>query len=78
MGYYRDLYLAHFSNIYLSDLFLFTSNSEIANYADDNSPDAFKQDIELFITKLEEDSQCLIEWVNNNAFRANPDKLPLF
>ena len=25
-------------NIYLSDLFLFTSNSEIANYVDDNSP----------------------------------------
>ena len=60
-------------NIYLSDLFLFTSNSEIANYADDNSPYVFKQDIELVI-KLEEDSQYLIEWVNNNAFRANPDK----
>ena len=44
-------------NIYLSDLFLFTSNSEIANYADDNSPYVFKQDIESVITKLEEDSQ---------------------
>ena len=44
-------------NIYLSDLFLFTSNSEIANYADDNSPYVFKQDIESVITKLEEVSQ---------------------
>ena len=64
-------------NIYLSDLFLFTSNSEIANYADDNSPYAFKQDIESVIKKLEEDSQSLIEWVNNNALRANPDKFHL-
>ena len=64
-------------NIYLSDLFLFTSNSEIANYADDNSPYVFKQDIESVITKLEEDSQSLIEWANNNALWANPDKFHL-
>ena len=64
-------------NIYLSDLFLFTSNSEIANYADDDSPYVFKQDIESVITKLGEDSQSLIEWVNNNALRANPDKFHL-
>ena len=49
------------SNIYLSDRFIFTPNSEIANYADDNSPYVFKQDIESIITKLEEDSQSLIE-----------------
>ena len=61
----------------MSDLFLFTSNSEIANFADNNSPYVFKQDIESVITKLEEDSQSLIEWVNNNALRANPDKFHL-
>ena len=33
-------------NIYLSDLFLFTYDSDIANYADDNSPYACKKDIE--------------------------------
>ena len=32
-----------------------------------------RQNIESVITKLEEDSQSLIEWVNNNALRANPD-----
>ena len=64
-------------NIYLSDLFLFTSNSEIANYADDNSPCVVKQDIESVITKLEEDSQSLIEGVNNNALRTNTDKFHL-
>ena len=32
-------------NIYLSDLFVFTTDSEIVNYADDNSPYACKDDI---------------------------------
>ena len=64
-------------NILLSNLFLFTSNSEIANYADDNSRYVFKQDIESVITKLKEDSQSLIEWANNNALRDNPNKFHL-
>ena len=61
----------------MSHLLLFTSNSEIANYAEDNSPYAFKQDNESVITKLEEDSQPLIEWANNNALRYIPDKFHL-
>ena len=32
-------------NIYLSDLFPFTNESEITNYADDNSPYACKESI---------------------------------
>ena len=66
-----------FFNIYLSDLFLFTSDSEIANYADDNSPYACKNDTESVINQLEKDSQILIEWVTNNALKANPDKFHL-
>ena len=61
-------------NIYLSDLFLFTTDSEIVNYADDNSPYACKDDIGSVINQLEKDSQILIEWVTNNALKANPDK----
>ena len=64
-------------NIYLSDLFLFTSKSEVANYADDNSPYTCKRDMESVITQLEEDSQTLLEWVTNNALKANPDKFHL-
>ena len=64
-------------NIYLSDLFLFITNTDIANYADDNSPYACKGDIESVITKLENDSRTLIEWVSNNALKANPDKFHL-
>ena len=64
-------------NIYLSDLFLFTKDSNIANYADDNSPYACKSDVDSVITQLEEDSRTLLEWVSNNGLRANPDKFHL-
>ena len=64
-------------NIYLSDLFLFITDGDMANYADDNSPYAFKEDIESVIIKLENDSRILLEWVSNNALKANPDKFHL-
>ena len=64
-------------NIYLSDLFLFTGNSEIANYADDNSPYAGKKDMKEVTSQLEEDSKTLLNWVSNNMLKANPDKFHL-
>ena len=64
-------------NIYLNDLFFFTEGSDIANYADDNSPYACDKDIESVIIKLEEDSKTLLNWVNNNVLKANPDKFHL-
>ena len=48
-------------NIYLSDLFMFTKESDIANYADDNSPYACKKDIDSVISQLEADSKTLLE-----------------
>ena len=64
-------------NIYLSDLFLFAPKSTIANYADDNSPYACKNNIDLVINQLEEDSNLLLQWCSNNALKANPDKFHL-
>ena len=64
-------------NIYLSDLFLFNEDTDIANYADDNSPYACKSDMDSVIVQLEEDSKILLEWVSNNVLKANPDKFHL-
>ena len=44
------------SNIYLSDLFIFCKNSNIAYYADDNSPYSCSGDIELY-HNLESDTE---------------------
>ena len=60
-------------NIYLSDLFIFL-DSDIANYADDNTPYATCKDIESVIKRLESESIILFQWIGNNALKANPDK----
>ena len=64
-------------NIYLSDLFLFFESSNIANYADDNSPFACEVDNQSVLLQLETDSNTLLDWIKNNGFKANPDKFHL-
>ena len=64
-------------NIYLCDLFMFCENSDIANYADDNSPFCCEKSIESVILQLENDSKILLEWFSNNYLKANPDKFHL-
>ena len=64
-------------NIYLSDLFMFCENSNIVNYADDNSPFSCNADIESVLSKLTNDSKTLLEWFYNNSLKANPDKFHL-
>ena len=63
-----------FFNIYLSDIFLFTSGCVIANYADDNTPYCQGKNIEFVMSQLEKDTNLLITWVVYNSMRANPDK----
>ena len=60
-------------NIYLSDLFIFVSPN-IVNYADDNSPYATSKDTKSVINHLENEAKSLLQWLQNNAFKANPDK----
>ena len=64
-------------NIYLTDLFLFAAEANIANYADDNSPYACKPNTDLVITQLQEDSNKLLRWFSHNYLKANPDKFHL-
>ena len=61
--------------IYLSDLFLFFESADIANYADDNSPFACEVDNQSVSNCNNTDSNRLLDWVKNNGFKANPDKL---
>ena len=64
-------------NIYLADLFLFCNETNIANYADDNSPFSCCKDIESVINQLQNDSKTLLIWFDNNRLKANPDKFHL-
>ena len=64
-------------NIYLGDFFMFCKESDIANYADGNSPFSCNEDIEPVILKLENDPKILRTWISNNGLKANPDKFHL-
>ena len=61
-------------NVYLCDLFLFLKDTNIINYADDNTPFAIAQDNETVIKLIEYDSAILFQWLENNVVKANPDK----
>ena len=64
-------------NIYLSDLFISLSETNICSYADDNSPYACKANTDDVITQLQEDSNKLLQWFSHNSLKANPDKFHL-
>ena len=65
-------------NIFLSDLFLFFDDVDIANYADDNTPYIFKLDSNIIAKNLEKVSAKLLIWFTNNRMKANPDKYHFF
>ena len=65
-------------NIYINDQFLFFTNPNIANYADDNTPFACGSDIPTVLDKLQKDSTCLMKCLEENYLKGNPDKFHLF
>ena len=64
-------------NIYLLDLFFFMLSSDIANYADDNSPYSCEINTDAVVLQLENDAKLLLEWFTKNGLKANPDKFHL-
>ena len=54
-------------NIYVNDLFLIMYSTEIANYADDNTPYVVDDNIKNIITKLECGFCQLSKWFDNNC-----------
>jgi len=64
-------------NIYICDLFLFTEDMDIANYADDNTPYYCSDNTPSLIEMLEIAAAKLFEWFKNNNLKANADKCHL-
>ena len=61
-------------NIFLSDLFLFLNDVDIANYADDNTPYSCQKECKIVTNSLENSSVKLLTWFTINRMKANPDK----
>ena len=61
-------------SIFLCDLFVIMENTDIARYADDNTPYTTGNLIEEVIQKLGKAAQTLFQWFSDNQLKANPDK----
>ena len=64
-------------NIYLNDLFYFTEEIGIVNYADDNTPYAIANDTLSLLNILEKNVEILTTWFKNNYFKMNAGKCKL-
>ena len=61
-------------NIFINDLLLWISNSELLNFADDNTISAAANTIAELISTLEKESQAAIDWFVSNKMVVNPNK----
>ena len=61
-------------NIFVNDIFYFTSKSTLYNYADDNTVSYSRCDLNEVKKVLENESNILIDWFCNNKMQANPGK----
>ena len=64
-------------NIFLNDLFYIKLESEICNFADDNTVYSCCTHISEITTNLEKDLSTLLKWFYVNGMVANPDKFQL-
>ena len=61
-------------NLFLNDLLYFIKDSEICNFADDNTLSVLEFDLDTLIIKLENDLQRVMQWLEVNNLVANPSK----
>ena len=64
-------------NIFMNDIFLFVQNTNITNYADDNTPYAIESNIDNLLKTLEKDTKLFFTWFQSNEMKANDDKCHL-
>ena len=64
-------------NIFVCDLFLFLPNFDIANYVDDYTPYAAKNDIVDILSNLKLQSNILNKWFKDHYMKASPGKYHL-
>ena len=61
-------------NIFLNDLLLFARESELCNFADDNTLYSFGKTVNQVKSILKTDIKCVLHWFEINQMAANPAK----
>ena len=64
-------------NIYINDLFFIIEQTDICNYADDNTINACNMSLENLLRRLEHDTHLAIEWFQQNYMKLNEGKCHL-
>ena len=58
-------------NIFFAELFFVVNDSDIASYANGNTPNIIADNMDGLITSLEQASNALFEWIQNNHLKSN-------
>ena len=61
-------------NIFINDLFLWLTKSDLHNFADDNTIAVTCKNLNDLLRTLEKESESAVDWFKNNNMIANPDK----
>ena len=64
-------------NIFINDIFFFLEKTEIANFADDNTPYCVEDDIMTLLKSLESDTYTVLNWFRFNEMKPNQGKCHL-
>lgn len=64
-------------NIFINDFFFFILETDICNFADDNSLYACDDDLNAVIGRLERDAKRAVDWFKINGLVANPEKFQM-
>ena len=61
-------------NIFVNDLFLWLTKSDLHNFADDNTISVTFKNLNDLLRTLEKESESAIDWFRSNNMIGNPDK----
>ena len=62
-------------NVFINDIFHFVKkNSDLYNYAVDNTLSKYGTSLDTVTKSFEEDSKSLISWFSSNKMQTNPEK----
>ena len=61
-------------NIFINDLYIWVSKTDLLNFADDNTISAAENTVEKLISTLEQDSQAAVNWFKIMEMIVNPDR----
>ena len=64
-------------NIYISDLFLFLDDDNVASYADYTAPYSMKENSLQVLNEIKNKARCFFNCFSSNYFKANPKKYHL-